>query len=139
SRSPQSGTRVRPGSGRGSPYAEEMATNLPDNAENGRSGEPRPDRYTGRARVSSQSYDPKPYDPQAYEQREPQPAARPYRSRSYRGMPYQRPADGTVPRRIRPRWGRIAVVAAVVAALLAGCGALVSWLWLRNIDADLKR
>lgn len=89
--------------------------------------------------MSPQSYDRQPYDQPAYQHREPPPTARAYQSRSYRGMPYQRPADGSAVRKIRPRWGRIAIVAAVLVGLLAACGGLASWLWLRNIDDGLKR
>ena len=60
-------------------------------------------------------------------------------SRAYQGMPYQRPVTGPRPRRIRPRWGRIAFVATVLLSLLVGCGMLVSWLWVRGVDGDLKR
>jgi LCP family protein required for cell wall assembly len=71
---------------------------------------------------------PSPYEPHAYQ------------SRAYRGMPYQnRPPDGPPARRIRPRWARIAVIAVVLLGLAAGCGALVSWLWVRGVDQDLNR
>jgi LCP family protein required for cell wall assembly len=54
-------------------------------------------------------------------------------------MPYQRPVTGPAPKRIRPRWARIAIVATLVLGLVAGCGLLVGWLWVRGVDDGLKR
>ena len=71
--------------------------------------------------------EPRPYEPRAYQ------------SRAYRGLPYQRPVSGPPPRRLRPRWGRIALVATLLLALIAGCGTVVSWLWLRGVDSDINR
>jgi LCP family protein required for cell wall assembly len=47
--------------------------------------------------------------------------------------------SGPTPRRLRPRWGRIALVATLLLALVAGCGVLASWLWVRGVDSDIKR
>jgi LCP family protein required for cell wall assembly len=63
-----------------------------------------------------------------------------YRSRAYRGMPFQdRPLQGPAPRRIRPHWRRIAIVGAVLLALLFGAGMLVSYLWAKGVDNSLRR
>jgi LCP family protein required for cell wall assembly len=40
---------------------------------------------------------------------------------------------------MRPRWGRIALVAFALIALLAGSGILIGYLWLKGVDSDLKR
>ena len=40
---------------------------------------------------------------------------------------------------MRPRWGRIAVVAFALIALLAGSGILVGYLWVKGVDDDLRR
>jgi LCP family protein required for cell wall assembly len=114
-----------------------MASNPSDNAGYDRHGDPRPDRFTGRARV----------DPQAHESPAPaEPGARPnpyepraYQGRTYRGMPYQKPLTGPAPKRTGPRWGRISVVAVLLLGLLFSCGVLVSWLWVRGVDSDIKR
>ena len=85
-------------------------------------------------------------DPQAHQSPAPEPGERPnpyepraYQGRTYRGLPYQKPVTGPAPRRTRPRWGRISVVAVLLVGLLFGCGVLVSWLWVRGVDSDIKR
>src|SRR5690606_29192112 len=118
------------------PYAEGMGTNPPDNAGYERRDGSRPDRVIGRARVVPPAGDPEPADPRSAEARSSDvrsPEARSagprayepraYQSRAYRGLPYQRPVSGPTPRRLRPRWGRIALVATVLLTLVAGCGA----------------
>jgi LCP family protein required for cell wall assembly len=114
-----------------------MASNPPDHAAFDPGDPPRPDRVTGRARVTPPHTDPEADSddpaPRAY-------APRAYQSRTYQGMPYQsRPLKGPRPRRIRPRWGRIAFVAVVLLSVLFGCGALVSYLWVRGVDENLQR
>jgi LCP family protein required for cell wall assembly len=42
-------------------------------------------------------------------------------------------------RKVRPRWGRIVLVGALVLALLTGIGALSAYVWFKNVDDDLKR
>ena len=42
-------------------------------------------------------------------------------------------------RGIRPRWGRIAVVALALIALLAGSGILIGYLWVKGVNDDLRR
>lgn len=118
-----------------------MASNPPDSTGTGQNGGSRPDRFTGRAKVGPQAHDGGPYD-----QHQPQPTAQPtpygpqpYQSRAYRGLPYQRPEIGPAPKRVRLRWGRLTVVAVVLLGLLASCGGLAGWLWLRSVDADMKR
>jgi LCP family protein required for cell wall assembly len=55
-------------------------------------------------------------------------------------MPFQdRPLRGPAPRRVRPRWGRIAFVAVLVLVLLFGAGMLVSYLWAKGVDNSLRR
>ncbi len=49
--------------------------------------------------------------------------------------PVQRPRT----RGIRPRWGRIAVVALALIALLAGSGILIGYLWVKGVNDDLRR
>jgi LCP family protein required for cell wall assembly len=39
----------------------------------------------------------------------------------------------------RPRWGRILLVALAVLVLIAGAGLVSSYLWVKNVDNDLKR
>src|SRR3954466_1931410 len=39
----------------------------------------------------------------------------------------------------RPRWGRILGVALAVLVLIAGAGLVTSYLWVKNVDNDLKR
>jgi cell envelope-related function transcriptional attenuator common domain len=118
-----------------------MATNPPDNAGYERRDDSRPNRAVGRAPVvppagdparAARAGDPRPSEPRPY-------APRAYQSRAYRGLPYQRPVSGPPPRRLRPRWGRIALVLTVLLALLVGCGTLASWLWVRGVDSDIKR
>jgi LCP family protein required for cell wall assembly len=112
-----------------------------------RSSGPRPSEQTpyDQKPYDQEPYDQKPYDQEPYDQKPYDPrdrrptTAQAYRSRTYRGLPYQRPPDGSTVRQTRPHWGRIAIVVTVLAGLMAACGGLVSWLWLRNVDADLKR
>ena len=40
---------------------------------------------------------------------------------------------------MKPRWGRIALVAAAVLTLVAGLGVLTSYLWVKSVDDGLKR
>jgi LCP family protein required for cell wall assembly len=68
-----------------------------------------------------------PYEPRAY------------LSRNFRGVPGQSPVDGPPPRRLGPRWGRLAFVTMVVVSLLVGCGVLGSYLWARGVDENLRR
>lgn len=114
-----------------------MGSETSDSAGFDQGKEPRPDRFTGRARVDPQAYGRKAQD-QPGEAPAPY-APQPYQSRVYRGMPYQRPVAGPTPKRTRPRWGRIALVGTLLLALLVSCGLLASWLWMRGVDSDLKR
>jgi LCP family protein required for cell wall assembly len=144
-----------------------MASETPDYAGYDRSDAPRPNRYVGRAPVAPPTGDPVPSSPprptearraelrqaespaelRAAEARRVEPRSaesgpygpRAYQSRAYRGMPYQRPVSGPPPRRTGPRWGRIAVVVVLLLGLLAGCGALITWLWAQGVDSDIKR
>jgi LCP family protein required for cell wall assembly len=76
-------------------------------------------RWTGRAKVgTARATAPPPRRPVA-----PPPAPPTYGSK----------------KRTRPRWGRIALVSVIVLALLAGVGALSSYLWFKNVDDGLKR
>jgi len=124
-----------------------MASNPPDrdaNARNDRDGSGR--RATGRARVSDQGSQAQPRERgqgaiYGRPTQEPDPyGPTQYRSSTYRGMPYQeRPVGGRAPRRIRPRWGRIAFVGVLLLALLFGAGVLVSYLWAKGVDNKMRR
>jgi LCP family protein required for cell wall assembly len=46
---------------------------------------------------------------------------------------------GSPRRRLRPRWGRIAIVGAVALTLVIGLISVATVLWVRNLDANLKR
>jgi LCP family protein required for cell wall assembly len=105
-------------------YPGAMATTPPPD-------EPGPDpqqRWTGRARVTS-----------------PAPARRPEVYGTARSAPAPvRPAPASPQpayrgRTVRPRWGRIALVALAALALVAGLGLVTSYLWVRNVDEGLKR
>src|SRR5262245_55112192 len=72
---------------------------------------PSDDRFTGRARVSSRASTPT----------------------------LDRPPVRPPRRRIRPRWGRIALVLGVAVALVISLGMVVSFLWAKKIDEDLRR
>src|ERR1700730_12603427 len=77
-------------------------------------------RWTGRARVGTE-----PVSPPPRKQAAPPPK-----------VPV--PVHGRK-RTVRPRWGRIALVSVVVLALLLGVGTLSAYLWVKNVDGDLKR
>lgn len=78
--------------------------------------------------------------PRVVAQPEPDPyAPQPYAGRSYRGRPFQRPPVGPEPRRIGPRWGRLFVLATVLAGLLAACGLFGGYLWARGVDDNIRR
>ena len=68
-----------------------------------------------------------PYEPKAY------------LSRSYRGVPGQKPDDGPPPRRLGPRWGRLTFVTAMIIGVLVGCGVVGGFLWARGVDQNLRR
>ena len=72
---------------------------------------PSDDRFTGRARVSSRANTPT----------------------------LDRPPVRPPRRRIRPRWGRIALVLGVAVALVISVGMVVSFLWAKKVDEDLRR
>ncbi|MGC9667122.1 LCP family protein [Planosporangium sp. 12N6] len=55
------------------------------------------------------------------------------------GRPPQGPGGTPYRRRIRPRWGRIALVLALALLLLAGLGAGGAFLYYRNLDSGLQR
>ncbi len=48
-------------------------------------------------------------------------------------------APGGGKRKVRPRWGRIALVAALAIALCGGFGTLGAWLYAKNLESGLER
>jgi LCP family protein required for cell wall assembly len=75
---------------------------------------PVPDQAAGRASVGSRPVSPPP----------PAAPARPV----YKGR-----------KKIRPKWGRIALVSTLALILLAGVGGLGTYLWISNVNGGLKR
>jgi LCP family protein required for cell wall assembly len=92
----------------------------------GSSNDPSPgQRWTGRARVSA------PETPRST----PPPV---YGSPRTPVTPPPRQTPVTRPGR-RPRWGRIVMVGLAVLLLIAGIGVVSSYLWVKDVDNDLKR
>ena len=109
-----------------------MSSNPPDRGTYDQSGDPDPgQRWTGRARVVPPSTT-RPGDAQY------RPATHP--SPNYpASYPPQPPVQRPRTRALRPRWGRIALVAFAAIALLAGSGILVGYLWVQGVNDNLKR
>ena len=100
-----------------------MATTTPP----GDTGQDPNQRWTGRASVGASA--PSARTPAVYG--------------SARSAPPTPPPVRTPPaskgRPLRPRWGRIALVATAVLILVAGLGLLSSYLWVKGVDDGLKR
>src|SRR5688500_11916050 len=106
-----------------------MATNPPAHdpfAGSGGGAAPAP-RYTGRPRVPGPGASVGPVEDgpagrSPYARADPQPPA-----------PAPAPRGTATPpgRRVKPRWGRIALVLTLVFAVVAGCGALVGYVWMQ--------
>ena len=99
-----------------------MASEPPQHGTYGHNPDPDPgQRWTGRARVG------------------PPPAITPVGSSPAQPGPYRQSQGPRTKSPIRPRWGRIALVAFALIALLAGSGILVGYLWFKGVDNGLKR
>jgi LCP family protein required for cell wall assembly len=106
------------------PHDEPEPDQRPGQAELGHGGDTSPaQRWIGRARVGARATATPPA----------------IGAPSYGSTAPARPASVPGRRRIRPRWGRIALVAVLALALLAGIAVLGGYLWLRSVDGGLKR
>lgn len=101
-----------------------MATNPPDSGTHGQDGDAdSAQRWIGRAQVTP---------PVVRATATPAPPA------TY-GYPPPAPVQRPRTREVGRNWRRIVLISLSVLLLLAGTGILVGFLWLRGIDADLKR
>lgn len=91
--------------------------------------DPEPERWTGRARVNSAADGP-PLE-------EPPPA---YRATARPVSPSRPPAVPVYKtKRLRPRWGRIALISFLALVLVAALTGLGAFLWISGVNDDLKR
>ncbi|HEY7010616.1 MAG TPA: hypothetical protein VH395_16825, partial [Jatrophihabitantaceae bacterium] len=65
--------------------------------------------------------------------------SREYPSRAYRAIRDQQVPAAPAPRRTRVRWARAAFLVLALAGVISGCGIVVSYLWVRGVDDNLRR
>ena len=104
-----------------------MVTSPPEWPEPAEDAEP--ERWTGRARVNPAAG--------GSPREEPPPA---YRATARPVSPSRPPAVPVYKtKRMRPRWGRIALISFLALVLLAGLTGLGAFLWISGVNDDLKR